>query len=77
MDGWIEYGKSWKNFCGFDDSLSQWTGDNVLAKSGIEVIVDDVSYLIGDINCNGGICDDCKAFEGSDIVARYRVLVKR
>lgn len=28
-------------------------------------------YLVGDINCNGGICDDCMAFDWEDVVKRY------
>ena len=32
-------------------------------------------FLIGDININGGICDDCVSFEDICIVVRYKVLV--
>ena len=31
-------------------------------------------YLIGDINPNGGVCDDCPAFGEAALVTRYRVL---
>jgi hypothetical protein len=32
-------------------------------------------YLIGDINTQGGVCDDCRDFSNEDIVLRYRVLI--
>jgi hypothetical protein len=52
-----------------------------LAKPGIEVEVKHDKglhrYLIGDINKVGGVCDDCMAFEPSDIVTRYRVLIEQ
>ena len=30
-------------------------------------------YLIGDININGGVCDDCMNFEYEAKVKRYKV----
>lgn len=48
-----------------------------LANPGVQIELEDGErYLIGTINQNGGVCDDCKAFEGSAIVKRYRVLVE-
>lgn len=32
-------------------------------------------FLLGHVNCNRGVCDDCTAFDSHDIVVRYRVLV--
>lgn len=32
-------------------------------------------YLIGDINRNRGVCDDCTAFSDTAIVKRYRILI--
>lgn len=32
------------------------------------------NYLLGDINCIGGVCDDCVAFGKEMIVKRYMVL---
>lgn len=34
-------------------------------------------YLIGDINANRGVCDDCTAFENNAIVKRYMVIWSR
>lgn len=31
-------------------------------------------YLVGDININAGVCNDCPAFEDSAIVKRYKVV---
>lgn len=30
--------------------------------------------LLGDVNCRGGVCDDCKGIENDDVVLRYCVL---
>jgi hypothetical protein len=38
-------------------------------------MADGKRYLIGDVNCLRGICNDCTAFEATDIVVRYRILV--
>lgn len=32
-------------------------------------------YLIGHINKNGGICDDCTAFEADAIILRAKILI--
>jgi len=34
-------------------------------------------YLLGDINCNRGICDDCVAFGQETIVKRYKIVWKK
>jgi len=47
------------------------------ARPGVQVeMADGKQYLIGDVNKLGGVCDDCSAFNSTDIVARYRVLVE-
>lgn len=46
-----------------------------LAKPGTQIEVDGKLYLIGDINPNRCVCDDCTAFDMDAIVTRYRVLV--
>lgn len=44
-----------------------------LNKPGTLVELDDGKlYLIGDINGNRGVCDDCVAFDNSAIVKRYK-----
>ena len=48
-----------------------------LAKPGTLVEMEDgTRHLIGGVNTLGGICDDCTAFTGEDIVVRYAVLIK-
>lgn len=46
-----------------------------LNKPGTQIEVGEKLYLIGDINPNRGVCDDCIAFASDAIVTRYRVLV--
>jgi hypothetical protein len=45
-----------------------------LNKPGTMVEVDGKKYLIGDINANRGVCDDCAAFTSDSIVKRYKVI---
>jgi hypothetical protein len=49
-----------------------------LAQPGTQIeMADGKRYLIGDINTNRGVCDDCVAFDGNAIVVRYRVLIMK
>jgi len=58
-----------------EDALKTFTGQG-LAKPGVQVeMAGGETYLIGDVNPLGGVCDDCAAFDSTDIVVRYRVLV--
>lgn len=34
-----------------------------------------MTFLVGDINLSGGVCDDCTAVRRSDVVLRYRQAV--
>jgi hypothetical protein len=36
--------------------------------------IEIVQYLIGHINENCGVCDDCVAFERNTIVKRYKIV---
>jgi hypothetical protein len=49
-----------------------------LNKPGVLIEVEHDSathqYLLGDINCSRGVCDDCVAFEKDAIVKRYRIV---
>lgn len=40
-------------------------------------MADGSTYLIGDINQNRGVCDDCVEFDADTIVEAYRVLVTK
>lgn len=56
------------------DSMS-FTGRG-LAVPGTQIeMADGERHLIGEINQNGGVCDDCMAFGAEDIIVRYRVLL--
>jgi hypothetical protein len=51
-----------------------------LCRPGVLIEVQDTRgnkkrYLIGDINCNSGVCDDCTVFEPESIVLRAKVMV--
>jgi len=87
---WIDFGQPWSRLPdppgGFDHA--KWDEHYAqeqkvtflgrkLAKPGVEVEVGSKRYLIGDINRNGGVCDDCMAFEPTAVVTRYRVLIER
>lgn len=56
-----------------EDDAKTFNGQG-LAKPGTQIEVEGKLYLIGNINLNRGICDDCTAFEPTAIVTRYRVL---
>ena len=64
MINWIDYGKSWRDF-----SSEEFCRPGVLIKMDCNMPIR--TYLIGDINTNGGVCDDCMAFSRSDIVTAY------
>lgn len=63
---WTEFGRPWMEFWALN-----------LADPGVEVMVGGRAYLIGDINGQGGICDDCLAFSKGEIVTRYRRALMR
>ena len=76
MGKWIEinlpFGPIWGNEWKKKDSFSE----RKLNKPGVLVKMEDgKQYLIGHINKNRGICDDCVAFDNHDIVVKYKVLV--
>lgn len=60
---WRKFGRKWTAFVA--------TGH---ARPGVLVEVGGRAYLIGDINENRGVCDDCTAFRGDAIVERYMVI---
>lgn len=72
MAMWKKFGKSWEKF----------TGEK-LNKPGTLVTVCELghqtacNYLIGDINKERGVCDDCTNFGTDAIVVRYREFVRR
>lgn len=46
-----------------------------LAKPGVLIELESGKrLLIGDINSNGGVCDDCRGISDSDVVVRYAVI---
>ncbi len=73
---WIQYGKTWKDF-----HWPKTIGGDDLAVPGVEIEVetrrDKASkfYLLGDLNCLGGTCDDCSEFLDEVIIKRYRQVV--
>jgi len=58
---WIDYGKSWNEF-----------SREGLSIPGVVISVGGKELLIGDINANAGVCDDCTEFSGDTIVDRYQ-----
>jgi hypothetical protein len=70
---------AWSTTC---DGIREWNRLRTfqgqgLAKPGVQVEMEDgKKYLIGDINANRGVCDDCTVFEREAIVLRYRVLIE-
>ena len=56
----VKSGMTWSKFC-----------SKGLNKPGTRVKIEGKSYLIGDINCVGGVCDDCTVFEGDSVVESY------
>lgn len=60
---WIDYGKSWRKFCGAN-----------LNVPGTRVVIDGETLVIGDINEQGGCCDCCCSYSGNmkdEVVERY------
>lgn len=69
---WIQCSLKWPAFC-----------EKGLNKPGVIVDVKDKDYndkkfrgefLIGDINTNRGVCDDCTVFSREATVVRYKIL---
>jgi hypothetical protein len=48
-----------------------------LNKPGTLVETNKGIFLIGDINQNRGVCDDCEAFSIKEIVKRYKIIWDR
>jgi hypothetical protein len=66
---WIEYNKPWKDYegeCFLHSGLCQ-AGTIIEADNGN-------TYLIGDINEEGGTCKCCNAFTMDTIIKRYKIL---
>ena len=72
--GWIEYGKTWHEFRGWDPVKLRTYAENSLAQPGTVIEVDDCNYLIGDINKSGGVCNCCAEIRDDDIVTRYKTV---
>lgn len=54
-------------------SRSEWAKPGVV----IEVLRSDGTIsqmMIGDINTNGGVCNDCAGISSSDIIKRYKIV---
>lgn len=72
---WVEYNRRYDELR--QEEVQQTFVGRGLAKPGTLIEMADGSrHLIGSINPNKGICDDCVAFNGADIVVRYAVLVE-
>lgn len=68
MSAWIEYNRSWKEFCDAD-----------LNQPGTQIEVQDAfdlrsqhTYIVGSINRLGGACDCCQEVLCKQTVIRYR-----
>ena len=70
-DGWIEYNKTWSEFC---VARLNKPGTQIRVQDFYSLNKEDV-YLIGDINVLAGVCDDCEAFRDNQTVLRYRILI--
>ena len=69
MGNWIEVNLPWQSFRYGHKGCSRGNQISVQRKDGV------FSFLIGDINECGGVCDDCMGFGRDDIVLRYRELL--
>jgi len=69
---WVKYNKSWLDF--ENDGLAR-AGMFVEVKGNTYDAEAVETYLIGDVNENRGVCDDCTAFPKGAIVLRYKQLV--
>ena len=89
MAGWIKYGRSFREFR--VDNLAEpgvqvrvrernVRERNVRERKGRERNVRErkgraETYLLGDVNCLGGGCDDCPSVSYDSVVDAYRVLL--
>ena len=75
---WIMCNLSWYAYGSVEENISNGFCNLGLNKTGtlIEIEVDGVllQYLIGDINNQGGCCDDCMMFDNSAVVYRYKII---
>ena len=60
---WIEFNDTWWEFR--HHGLAQ-PGVRIECSNGSEI-------LIGDINTLGGVCDDCLAFDGDNVITKYQL----
>lgn len=80
-----EFGETEEYKAAYEKSLEQASlcfRNHELRRPGVLIEVkDEVSapkqYLIGDVNKNGGVCDDCMAFSHCAIVLRAKVLIDK
>jgi hypothetical protein len=63
---WVMFGGSYREF-----------DEAGLAAPGTLIVVDGDDYLIGDINTNRGVCDDCTEFSGDAVVEKYCIVWQR
>ncbi len=68
MSDWIEYGKSWDQFC--EDGLNT-PGTQIDVQSCSDKDKHDLCW-IGDINRLGGTCGCCTDVWGNETIIRYR-----
>jgi hypothetical protein len=70
----LPYGPIFDNKLNEEDSFSK----RKLDKPGILIQIETgEEFLIGDINKNRGICDDCAEFDNTMLVVKYAIVFKR
>ncbi len=66
--GWIKYGFPFYEW----DKKSFYTDG--LNKAGTLIETEEGEFLIGHINREAGICDDCLEFPNGTIIKRYKIV---
>ena len=82
MNRWINmnlpYGPIFDYAAGYADNEVDSFTKRDLSKAGVLIEVQEetgkMQYLIGHINENRGVCDDCTMFDTDTIVVRYMIV---
>jgi hypothetical protein len=77
-EGWIELNIPFGP-CYINNNFRETEIDSLvfrgLVKPGMLVrLKNGLEYLIGDVNLNRGVCDDCTAFDKDDIIVAYKIV---
>jgi len=73
---YIQYQKDFENF-NKDGDQKSFCGRGLNKPGTLIETADGNQYLIGDINANAGVCDDCVEFGNDMIIVKYKIIYEK